>query len=205
MDHLEMTRDWNSLIRYALEGAEGEPFLRSLKARLRTGSQVVSVRLENVGEKPEYVLFLSLHKQLSEMRVPHSEAFTSWSFDTGTRMTDEQQEQARFVLLLGEHLAALASDVGLDVLMSLLSNHLPALGAPRSSEAARRLRSARRADSAVQRATEKLDCVLVGLARALGRSLKYDEATTGRVLDGALADWISQSSRTLGLDASHPL
>lgn len=200
-----MTRDWNSLIRYALEGAEGEPFLRLLKVRLRTGSQVVSVRLENVGAKPEYVLILSLHKQLSEMRVPHSEAFTTWSFDTGTRMADEQQEQARFLLLLSEHLAALASDVGPDVLMALLSNHLPSLGAPRSSEAARRLRSSRHVDGDVRRASDKLDFVLVGLARALGRSLKYDEATTGRILDGALAQWISQLPRKLGPDAPHPL
>ncbi|RKI46923.1 hypothetical protein D7X55_36960 [Corallococcus sp. AB049A] len=200
-----MTRDWNSLIRYALEGEEAEPFLRLLKARLRTGSQVVSVRLENAAVKPEYVLILSLHKQLSEMRVPHSEAFTGWSFDTGMRMADEQQEQARFVLLLGEHFAALARDVGPDVLMALLSDHLPAMGAPRSSEAARHLRTSRHVDSVVRRAAEKLDLVLVGLARALGRSLKYDEATTGRILDGALAQWIFQSSRTRGLDASHPL
>ncbi|RKG57102.1 hypothetical protein D7X30_20360 [Corallococcus sp. AB011P] len=204
MEPFRMTRDWNSLIRYALEGAEGEPFLRLLKERLRTGSQVVSVRLENAGGKPEYVLILSLHKQLSEMRVPHSEGFTSWSFDTGTRMADEQQEQARFVLLLGERLAALASDVGPDVLMALLSNHLPALGAPRASEAARHLRTSRHVDSAVRRAAEKLDFLLVGLARALGRSLKYDEATTGRILDGALAQWISQPPRALGLDAQVP-
>ncbi|NOK11129.1 hypothetical protein [Corallococcus exercitus] len=200
-----MTRDWNSLIRYALEGPEGEPFLRLLKVRLRTGSQVVSVRLEHVGEKPEYVLLLSLHKQLSEMRVPHSEAFTNWSFDTGTRMADEQQEQERFVLLIGERLTALAIDVGPDALMFLLANHLHALGAPRSSEAARHLRSPRQVDIAVRRAAEKLDFILVGLARALGRSLKYDEATTGRILDGALAQWISQQPPMLGLDAPHPL
>ncbi|RYZ17577.1 MAG: hypothetical protein EOO70_01515 [Myxococcaceae bacterium] len=200
-----MTRDWNTLIRQALEGPEGEPFLRLLKERLRSGSQVVSVRLENSGGAPEYVITLSLLKQLSEMRVPHSEAFTSWSLDTGTRMADERQEQERFVLLLGERFAALASDVGPDVLASALVNYLPVLGPPQASEGARRGMGARGMDSATSRAISKLEAVLSGAARALGRSLKYDEATTGRVLDGALSQWLSRQPRVLEQDVLSPL
>ncbi len=37
-----------------------------------------------------------------------------------------------------------------------------------------------------------MDDVLASLARDLGRSLKYDEPTTARILDAALAEWLTQ-------------
>ncbi|RKH31479.1 hypothetical protein D7Y13_30685 [Corallococcus praedator] len=204
MDPSGMTGDWNMWIRQALEGPEGEPFLRLLKERLRSGSQVVGVRLESPGGAPEYVITLSLLKQLSEMRVPHSEAFTVWSFDTGTRMVDERQELERFVLLLSERFAALAREAGPDVLASALVNYLPVLGPPRASEEARRRMGARGMNNATLRAITKLEAVLMDAARSLGRSLKYDEATTGRILDGALAQWLSRKPRPLDRDVPNP-
>ncbi|MDY7226745.1 hypothetical protein [Hyalangium rubrum] len=192
-----MARDWSSLIHEALAGVADDPYVRLLKERLRSGSQVVRISLVNSGSEPEYVVILSLQRQLSEMRLPHSDAFTSWSLDAGARLTDEAQEMERFALLLDERFAPLREELEASSFDFLLVQHVVReLGPPRSAAAAQPLRLLPfvppQESRTRLRAIQRIEDVLVNLARALGRSLRYDEAATSRILDGALLQWMNQ-------------
>jgi hypothetical protein len=190
-----MAHNWTSLIHDALVGAADDPYVRLLRERLRAGSEVVRIHLENSERGPEYVLILSLHRQLSEMRIPHSDAFTNWSLDAGARLTDEEQETHRFELLLDQRFFPLRNELGGDFFDSLLVHHVRALGPPRSLAAVQKLRlppSTTQESRARLRAVQRMEDVLMELARALGRSLRYDEALTSRILDGALAQWMTR-------------
>jgi hypothetical protein len=183
------------LIHDAVAGTADDPYVRLLKERLRAGSEVVRIQLENSDRGLEYVLILSLHRQLSEMRIPHSDAFTSWSLEAGARLTDEEQETHRFELLLDQRFFPLRNELGGDFFDSLLVHHVRTLAPPRSLAAAQKLRIpsfAAQEGKVRLRAVQRMEDVLMELARALGRSLRYDEAATSRILDGALARWMIQ-------------
>jgi hypothetical protein len=188
-----MRRDWSSLIHYALTGVADDPYVRLLKERLRSGSQVVRIHLEKPRDGPEYVVILSLHRQLSEMRLPHSEAFTSWSLEAGARMADGGEETERFVLLLEERFTSLIRELGPHSFEPSFIHHIRALGPPKAVEAMRRLTPPAKIVSGMKdQATQRIEDVLVKLARALGRSLRYDEDSTARILDAALAQWLTR-------------
>jgi hypothetical protein len=190
-----MAQDWTSLIHDAVVGAVDDPYVRLLKERLRAGSEVVRIQLADSERGPEYVLILSLHRQLSEMRIPHSDAFTSWSLDVGARLEDEEQEMRRFELLLHQRFAPLRDELDASTFDALLVQYVRTLGPSRASSFVQKLRIAPYAAQegrAKQRAMQRIEDVLVELARALGRSLRYDEAATSRILDGALAQWMSR-------------
>jgi hypothetical protein len=141
------------------------------------------------------VLILSLHRQLSEMRIPHSDAFTSWSLDAGARLADEEQEMRRFELLLHQRFTPLRDELDASTFDPLLVQYVRTLGPSRASSLVRKLRTplyAAQEGRAKQRALQRIEDVLVELARALGRSLRYGEAATSRILDGALAQWMSR-------------
>lgn len=202
-----MARDWNSLIHHALAGAADDPYVRLLKERLRAGSEVVRIALEESGRTPEYVLILSLQRHLSEMRVPHSESFTNWSLEAGARLSDEEQETRRFALLVGERFAPLRSELGEDFFDAVLVQHVRELGPSRSAAAVRQVRLSPYVvhdGRARLRAIQRIEDLLMELARALGRSLRYDEASTGRILDGALALWLSRNLQVGAQQESFP-
>lgn len=190
-----MAHDWTSLIHDAVVGAVDDPYVRLLKERLRAGSEVVRIQLVDSERGPEYVLILSLHRQLSEMRIPHSDAFTNWSLDAGAKLTDEEQEMRRFELLLHPRFAPLRDELEASIFDALLIQHVRILGPPGASAFVQKLRSPpyeALESRAKQRALQRIEDVLVELARALARSLRYDEAATSRILDGALAQWMSR-------------
>ncbi|HYO54951.1 hypothetical protein [Archangium sp.] len=190
-----MAHAWTSLIHDAVVGAADDPYVRLLKERLRAGSEVVRMHLVDSERGPEYVLILSLHRQLSEMRIPHSEAFTNWSLDAGARLTDEEQEMRRFELLLDQRFAPLRDELEASTFDALLVQHVRTLGPPRASVSVQKPRIppyAAHESKAKHRAVQRIEAVLVELARALGRSLRYDEAATSRILDGALARWMTR-------------
>jgi hypothetical protein len=190
-----MARDWTSLIHDAVVGAVDDPYVRLLKERLRAGSEVVRIELAHAERGPEYVLILSLHRQLSQMRIPHSDAFTNWSLNEGARLADEEQEMRRFELLLEQRFAPLQEELEASTFDALLVQHVRTLGPPRASVSARKLRIPPYEvpeSRAKHRAVQRIEDVLVDLARALGRSLRYDEAATSRILDGVLEKWMTQ-------------
>jgi len=201
-----MSRNWSSLIHDALAGVADDPYVRLLKERLRSGSQIVRIHLEpSASPRPEYVIILSLHRQLSEMRLPHSEAFTNWSLEAGARMADEAEEAERMALLLHERFIPLLSELDPAHFEAIFVPHLRALAPPQASEAARQLQPFASVDDRMRRqAIQQMEGVLEDLARMLGRSLRYDEAATARILDSALARWLSQAFSARTQESSLP-
>jgi hypothetical protein len=178
-----------------------------LKERLRAGSEVVRIELAHAERGPEYLLILSLNRQLSQMRIPHSDAFTNWSLNEGARLADEEQEMHRFELLLHQRFAPLREELEASTFDALLIQHVRTLGPPRASVAVRKSRLApyeALENRARQRALQRIEDVLMELARALGRSLRYDEAATSRILDGVLAEWMTQHLDAEAQDESFP-
>jgi hypothetical protein len=201
-----MSRDWSSLIHDALAGVADDPYVRLLKERLRSGSQIVRIHLDAAaGQKPEYVVILSLHRQLSEMRLPHSEAFTSWSLETGARMVNEAEEAERVALLLHERFVPLLSELDPVHFEAIFVPYIRAIAPPRASEVARQLQPIGAVEGRVKKqALQQMEGVLVELARVLARSLRYDEASTARILDSALAQWMTRCFPVHAQESSLP-
>jgi hypothetical protein len=201
-----MSRDWSSLIHDALAGVADDPYVRLLKERLRSGSQIVRIHLEAAaGQKPEYVIILSLHRQLSEMRLPHSEAFTNWSLEAGARMADEAEEAERMALLLHERFIPLLSELDPVHFEAIFVPYLRAVAPPKASEVARQLQPIGTVDGrAKKQVLQQMEGVLVDLARMLGRALRYDEASTARILDSALALWMTRCFPVHAQESSLP-
>lgn len=201
-----MSRNWSSLIHDALAGVADDPYVRLLKERLKSGSQIVRIHLEAAADqKSEYVVILSLHRQLSEMRLPHSEAFTNWSLEAGARMVDEAEEAERMALLLHERFIPLLSELGPIDFEAILVSYIRALAPPQALEAARQLQPFSPLDGRMrQQAIQQVEGVLVGLARVLGRSLRYDESSTARILDSALARWLPQAFSARAQESALP-
>ncbi|HLM47056.1 MAG TPA: hypothetical protein VK458_24510 [Myxococcaceae bacterium] len=188
-------------------GAVDDPYVRLLKERLRAGSEVVSIELAHAERGPEYILILSLNRQLSQMRIPHSDAFTNWSLNEGARLADEEQEMRRFELLLDQRFAPLREELEASTFDALLVQDVRTLGPPRASVAVRKSRLPPHEaldNRARQRALRRIENVLRELARALGRSLRYDEAATSRILDGVLAEWMTRHLDAEAQDESFP-
>jgi len=201
-----MSRNWSSLIHDALTGVADDPYVRLLKERLRSGSQIVRIHLEDAaGQKPEYVVVLSLHRHLSEMRLPHSEAFTNWSLEAGARMADEAEEAERVALVLHERFVPLLSELDPAHFEAIFVPYIRAVAPPKASEAARQLQPIGTVDGRVKKqALQQMEGVLVDLTRMLGRSLRYDEASTARILDSALALWMTRCFPVHAQESSLP-
>ncbi|HEX8701102.1 MAG TPA: hypothetical protein VF815_19815 [Myxococcaceae bacterium] len=201
-----MSRDWSSLIHEALAGVADDPYVRLLKDRLRSGSQIVRIHLEAAaGQQPEYVVILSLHRQLSEMRLPHSEAFTNWSLEAGARMVSEAEEAERMALLLHERFVPLLSELDPAHFVAIFVPYIRAMAPPKASEVARQLQPIGTVDGrAKKQALQQMESVLVELARVLGRALRYDEAATARILDSSLAQWMTRCFPVHAQESSLP-
>ncbi|HEX8823308.1 MAG TPA: hypothetical protein VF794_25505 [Archangium sp.] len=193
-----MRQGWQEFVHQSLKGATDEPHVRLLRERVRSGSNVVRVHLDDSGRQPEYRVLLSLHRQLSEMRVPHSDSFTRWSLETGTRLADPDEEARRFALLLRERFEPLEQELGREYFDSLLGEQLRGLGPPRARA---RLDGGRLvyhpysgvADGRARRKDlERIESVLASLARELGSSLKYSEQEVAELLDAALEHSLSE-------------
>lgn len=191
-------KDWQEFIHQSLKGAADDPHVRLLRERLRSGSSVVRVHLEDSRRQPEYRVLLSLHRQLSEMRVPHSDSFTHWSLETGTRLATAEEEARRCALLLRERFEPVEQELGRDYFESLLREQLRSLGPPR---ALTRLDGGNLvhhpftgvADGRARRkAQERIQSVLSSLARDLGSSLKYGEDEVAQLLDAALERYLAE-------------
>jgi hypothetical protein len=187
-----MRQTWHHFIHASLQGATDDPYVRLLRERLRTGSSVVRVHFENSGHEPEYRVLLSLHRQLSEMRVPHSDSFTRWSLEAGVRMASTEEEINRFVLLVKEQFEPVEEELGRELFNTVLVEQLRKLGPPKVqaqlpdrhvyelSEGRARIRAAR-----------AIEAVLILLAKELGSALKYDEAQVADILEAALERYVS--------------
>jgi hypothetical protein len=192
-----MTQGWQEFVHQSLTGAADDPHVRLLRERLRSGSSVVRVHLDDSGHQPEYRVLLSLHRQLSEMRVPHSDSFTRWSLETGTRLDTPEAEARRFALVLRERFDPLEQTLGRAYFDSIFIEQLRTLRPPRAQA---RLAgtgvvhpSHVLVDGATRRNTlERIESVLTSLARDLGFSLKYGEGETAELLDEALERYVSE-------------
>lgn len=193
-----MRQGWQEFVHQSLKGAADDPHVRLLRERLRSGSSVVRVHLEDTGRQPEYRVLLSLHRQLSEMRVPHSDSFTHWSLETGTRLATTEEEARRCALLLRERFESVEQELGREDFESLLREELLSLGPPR---ALTRLDGGRRAPRplpgvadgrARRKSRERIQSVLSSLARDLGASFKYGEDEVAELLDAALERYLSE-------------
>ena len=201
-----MSRDWSSLIHDALAGVADDPYVRLLKERLRSGSQIVRIHLETAaGQKPEYVVILSLHRNLSEMRLPHSESFTSWSLEAGARMVNEAEEAERMALLLHDRFVPLLSELDPVHFEAIFVPYIRTMSPPVAMDVARQLQPIGTVDGrGKKQALQQMEGVLVELARMLGRSLRYDEASTARILDSALAQWMTRCFPVPAQESSLP-
>ena len=191
-----MRQTWHHFIHASLQGATDDPYVRLLRERLRTGSSVVRVHFEKPGRGPEYRVLLSLHRQLSEMRVPHSDSFTRWSLEAGVRMASIEEESNRFVLLVKEQFEPVEEELGREFFNTVLVEQLRKLGPPKVqarlpdrhvyelSEGRARIRAAR-----------AVEAVLIVLAKELGSALKYDEEQVADILEAALERYVSARFR----------
>jgi hypothetical protein len=191
-----MRQTWHHFIHASLQGATDDPYVRLLREQLRTGSSVVRVHFESSGREPEYRVLLSLHRQLSEMRVPHSDSFTRWSLEAGVRMASTEEEVNRFLLLVKEQFGPVEEELGRELFNTVLVEQLRKLGPPKVqaqlpdrnvyelSEGRARIRAAR-----------AVEAVLIALAKELGSALKYDEAQVADILEAALERYVSARFR----------
>ncbi|HZH78549.1 MAG TPA: hypothetical protein VEY88_21150 [Archangium sp.] len=192
-----MRQGWQEFVHQSLKGAADAPHVRLLRERLRSGSSVVRVHLDDAGRQPEYRVLLSQHRQLSEMRVPHSESFTRWSLETGTRLATPEEEARRFALLLRERFEPLEQELGRDHFNTLLREQLRRLGPPQALSLIDGWQLAYHpADGADGRDRRKalalIDSVLASLARDLRASLGYSEQETAELLDAALRHYLGE-------------
>jgi hypothetical protein len=195
-------KTWQSFIHDVVSDEPDDAYVRLLEDRLDSGARAVQVRLlpsRDIlpglhGGPPvaEYRVILERLQTLSELRVPHSPSFTRWSFKHGLRMASEDEEVARFALLIGERCASLLAEHGKDHFESILVERLRALGAPHTMNVLATLdvppAPATRDKDAAWRDTDDL---LVTLAHALVRSLGYSEADSADLLDRAFAMYLA--------------
>jgi hypothetical protein len=189
-----MRERWHHFIHASLQGAADDPYVRLLRERLRSGSSVVRVHFESSGSgrTPEYRVVLALHRQLSEMRVPHSDSFTRWSLEAGVRMASSEEEVARFTLRVKEQFQPMEGEHGRDLFNVVLVEGLRKLGPPRVQARLANLHVPGTVEGRAKlRALSDLDNVLSRLAKELGASLKYDEAQVADILDAALEHYVS--------------
>jgi hypothetical protein len=198
-----MRQTWHHFIHASLQGAADDPYVRLLRERLRTGSSVVRVHFESSGREPEYRVLLSLHRQLSEMRVPHSDSFTRWSLEEGVRMASLEEEVSRFALLVKEEFEPVEEELGRDSFNSVLMEELRKLGPPKvQAHLVKRHIMGVSEGRAKIRASSTVEAVLLVLVKDLGSSLRYDEAQVADILDAALARYVSARFHQ---DVSEPL
>jgi hypothetical protein len=198
-----MRQLWQHFIHASLQGAADDPYVRLLRERLRTGSSVVRVHFEGSGRAPEYRVLLSLNRQLSEMRVPHSDSFTRWSLEAGVRMASFEEEVSRFALRVKERFEPMEVERGRDFFNAVLVEELRKLGPPRVQVRLANLRVYGVGEGhAKLRALSAFDTALSSLAKELGSSLKYDEAQVADILDAALERYVSARFH---LEAGEPL
>lgn len=185
-----MSSRWREFVAETVAPPKDDPYVRLLRDKVAAGARVVRVHLVD-GRPPKYLLILEYRKQLSEMEIPHSESFTRWSLESGTRMADADEEVRRFALLLTEKLAALEREVGRDYFRSVLVEVLRELG-PSATLAmlGERHEGHAAAGPSKDRALQAIESVLVEAIRSLGEALGYGVDESAEILDSALARYV---------------
>jgi len=190
-----MSSSWSSFIEEALQEKVDDPFVRLLRERIKAGCQIIRINLvtnKDPSISVEYLIVLSCEKQLSEMRIPHSESFTRWSLENGVRLETAEEEAQRFVLLACDGLQLIEQDVGKDYLDSILVNYLKELAPPLVMQRLVSHHSYQPSlDTAMDRAILGLESLFVSLARNLGRNLGYGVEDTAQILDAALESLVN--------------
>lgn len=148
------------------------------------------------GSAPEYVVRLERLRELSEQRIPHSPAFTRWSLAEGVKMADDNEEVARFRVLLDEAFKPIEAEVGDDYFKTVLHERIKALGAPRASAMAAKVTTYGAEDGRTKdRTLRDFDDALRARCAELAGLLRYGESDAARILDRALAAWVDARSR----------
>lgn len=194
-----MTDSWRRWVHEVISAQQDDTFVTLLKQRLAAGESVMRVGIESgdLTVLPVYRLVLRRGSSLSELRLPHSFAFTRWSFETGTCMESPEQEAWRFDALLSEKFGAMVSELGKDYFRSLLYEEIRRLAPPRTSAliTSEHFNPAQESN-AKYKSRLRLHEVLGNLIERLVRDLRYEEAAAADILDGALARSVD---KTFGL------
>lgn len=104
---------WADFVRRTLAGEPDDAHVALLRTKLAMGHRVMQVRFERDEHgRPTYILLLERLHQLSELRVPHSSAFTRWSIGARIKMSARREEVQRFSLLVDELVGSLSTKLG---------------------------------------------------------------------------------------------
>lgn len=192
-----MASRWETFVQQAVAEEPDDSFVAMLRRSIAAGSRVVRVRLDADARPPTYGVLLERLRELSELRIPHSPAFTRWSLGAGVRMATAENEACRFALIAGERLRELTEELGQDEARRFMLERLRALapretatmlaGLPAAPPPARRVEA---------RAAARVDRLLRGLAADLGRALRYPPSEVSSILDQALAQLTRELLRT---------
>ncbi|HSO00846.1 MAG TPA: hypothetical protein VLS89_21290 [Candidatus Nanopelagicales bacterium] len=186
-----MVSPWETFVQRAIAGDPDDSFVAMLRRRLATGARVVRVQLDADARPPAYRVLTERLRELSELRIPHSPAFTRWSLGAAVRMATADDEARRFALIAAERFQALADDLGQAEARQFLIERLRVL-APTETMAVLAGFPARppAAGRAHTRAAARVDRLLQGLATDLGRALRYSPPEVSSILDRALAYFV---------------
>lgn len=189
---------WEDFVESAITDEPDDPHVRLLRERIATGAKVMRVHFIATPQ-PEYLVVLERLRELSEQRIPHSQSFTRWSLANGARMATEAEEVGRFGVVLGEEVESVEAEVGARALVELaLIERLRELSPPTAMQeflqhhyvSARSIPTSRVVRLRLDRAL-RARCVELHVA------LGYDAEEVARVLDRAVARWLTQQYKAL--------
>lgn len=185
-----MTSVWKEFVTSALRPPPDNPYVRLLREKLGQDARVIRINtlVEESKGLTGYLVILEHRKHLSELRLPHSDAFTRWSLETGARMASIDEEAARFARLLQDRFAPCSREVGQDYFRSVLHEVLHQLAPPRTLERLACVSEYRAcAGEAKARVHDCIDAILIQLVKELGEALHYSEKESSSILDAAFA------------------
>lgn len=178
---------WREFIESAVTGPAAEPFLAYLLDQVHGGHRVVRVHV-GVGPSGQsgYAVLLVYGGALTTLHIPHSEAFTRWTFGTGIRMASEAEEAERVAWVLGDRLGWLEGAIGGPQLDAIVASHVRELGAPRAAGVARTWPAPPAQGVVARIAGAWIIEVLAMIAEALVHGLSYESESAASILDDAL-------------------
>lgn len=189
-----MTDSWTHFVANALRPPQDDPYVALLREKLHTGCRVVRVHVvvePARSEQPEYLVVLDCQQQLSEMRIPHSPAFTRWSLGDGIALASPEEESVRFSLLLTERWEPVILDHGKDLFQSTLVARAKKLGPPQAVAALGTYSLPVYEQSLAKVQVERsIDQALAASLWELAWDLHYEPGTAAAILDEALTRYL---------------
>lgn len=187
---------WTDFVRAAIGPEPDDPFVRLLRDKIGSGSQVIRANAVRSPDDrpPDYLVVLVRDGQISEMRIPHSPSFLRWSLESGTRLETPEEEALRFRFVLAERIEEVAAHLDQEQIITLLVRRVRSLAMPASCEM---LQGDGQADHAARGQAPgwsemALDERLAATARDLARSLRYPEQETAGIIDRAMAEYLDR-------------